>query len=42
MAAERKPKELAERMEQVRASQAEIYKLAHPKTRKWFVKRVAE
>jgi lysophospholipase L1-like esterase len=38
VAAERKPKELAKRMEQINEKQAEIYKLAKPVTRKIVVK----
>ncbi|MDY3562531.1 SGNH/GDSL hydrolase family protein [Gemmata sp. JC673] len=38
VAAERKPAELAKRMEKIDAAQKDIYKLAAPVTRKWDVK----
>ncbi|MBO0696877.1 MAG: SGNH/GDSL hydrolase family protein [Zavarzinella sp.] len=40
VAAERKPKELAKRLEQVAAKQAEVYKLAKPENRRFEVKRL--
>ncbi len=40
VAAERKPKELHKRMEQIAAKQAEIYKLAQPGTHHFEVKPV--
>jgi hypothetical protein len=39
VAQERKPKELAKRMEQINAKQAEIYKLAKPVTRKFSIQK---